>query len=183
MADGFSQIRHLDRGQRGFESLVPHLQSSAVNRLLERVAGKNAEGMRHAGFLCRLANAARDLVDDHIVVPRVSAKQAAEADDGVIFLCFGERARGDRDLERPGYANNVDVVLLCFRSQQSIAGTEQEPLRDESIEPRDGDGKALSSRIQGTFKRGHCRLRRRFDLKLGFLLRDSVPPWLFSFSR
>src|SRR5581483_6700126 len=87
-SDNVFQIRHLHRRERRLESLVAALEAGAVDGLLERVAGEDAESMGHAGFLGRLADAAGALVGDHVVVRGVAAEQAPKADDGV------EAARG-----------------------------------------------------------------------------------------
>ena len=67
--------------------------------------------MRHPRFLRGLAYSASDFVDDHIVVRRVASQQAAQADDGVILFGFGKAARGGRDFERAGDANDFDVFM------------------------------------------------------------------------
>src|SRR5207237_9048622 len=99
MADSLFQIRHLDRRQRRFESLVAHLQSGAIDGLFERVAGENAESMWHSSLLCRLPNPACDLVHDNVVVSSVAAQQASEADDGVVCLGLIECPGSGRNLQ------------------------------------------------------------------------------------
>jgi|KBSMisStaDraftv2_1062788.scaffolds.fasta_scaffold24740_3 hypothetical protein len=74
IADRFFQIRHLNRSQRRFESFVAHLQARAINRLLQRVTGEDSECMRHSGFLGGLPNAARNFVDNDIVVGSISSQ-------------------------------------------------------------------------------------------------------------
>src|SRR5438552_19102176 len=98
MVDIFFQIRHLDRRQRRFKSLVAHLQSGAIDGLFERVAGENAESMWHSSLLCRLPNAACDLVHDNVVVSSVDAQQASEADDSVVFFGLRESKEHRRTL-------------------------------------------------------------------------------------
>ena len=88
-ANSFLQRRHLHGGQRRFQSFVPHLQSSTIDSLLQRVACKHTESVRNAGLLRRLPNAARDLIRDHIVMSGIPAQQTAQADDGIVFLRFG----------------------------------------------------------------------------------------------
>src|SRR5215475_12099812 len=104
-ADCFLQIRHLHRSERSLETLVAHLQAGAIDCLLERVAGENTKCMWHSGFLRRLPNPTRDFVDDHVVVRRISAEQASEADYGVVFSGFGESARSGGNFEGAGNAD------------------------------------------------------------------------------
>src|SRR5580698_2037420 len=108
-ADSSFQIRHLHCRQCRLETLVAHLQTSTVDGLLQRLAGEDAEGVWNAGFLRRLPDATGDFVDDDVVVSSVSAKQAAEADDGIVFTSFGEGASGGGNFKRAGNADDGDV--------------------------------------------------------------------------
>src|SRR5207245_6604019 len=104
MADSLFEIRHLDRRQRRFESLVAHLQSGAIDGLFERVAGENAESMWHSSLLCRLPNAACDLVYDNVVVRSVASQYASEGDDGVVFFRLRESVESVMSIEGNVYA-------------------------------------------------------------------------------
>ena len=64
---------HFNGGDGGFESFVAGLQSGAVQRLLQRFAGQDAEGMRHACLLLGLAKAAGDFVVDGFIVGGLAA--------------------------------------------------------------------------------------------------------------
>ena len=108
-ADGRLQIGHLDCRQRRLEAFVAHLQTGAVDSLLERVAGENAEGMWHAGLLRGLPDSTGDFVDDHVVVSGVATQQATEADDGIVFLGFSQGAGGGRDFEGARDADKLDI--------------------------------------------------------------------------
>src|SRR5262249_3351070 len=120
-ADCFLQIRHLHRGERSLETLVAHLQPGAINRLLKRLACEHAEGMRYSGLLRRLTNPARDLVNDHVVMGSVTAQQATEADDGIVFAGFSEGAGGRGNFEGAGNADKFDgVVIVYSRAMQTI---------------------------------------------------------------
>ena len=66
-----------------FKSLVAGLDAGAVERLLQRFAGKHAKAVGNAGLLLRLPDAARHFVVDGLVVRRFAAQQAAERDDGI----------------------------------------------------------------------------------------------------
>src|ERR1041385_2255358 len=73
-ADGLAERGHLDGGERGFGALVAALQAGAVDGLLEGVAGEDAVGVGDAGLLRGLADAARDLGGDVLVVRGVAAQ-------------------------------------------------------------------------------------------------------------
>ena len=121
-ADGLPQIRHLHRGECRFETFVAHLQASAVDGLFQRFAGEDAESVRDTGFLGGLSDAASDFIDDDIVVGGVSAEQATEADDGIIFFAFGESTGGGWDFESAGDADDDDVLVLGARAKQAVKG-------------------------------------------------------------
>ena len=152
-ADCFLQIRHLDCRLRCLEALVAHLQSRPVDCLLEGFAGEDAEGMWHSGLLCRLSDAARDFIDDDVVVRSVAAQKASDADDGVVFSCFRQRARGGRNLESAGSADDIDCFFGHARAHQSIERALQEPLSNEGVESRDDNAEAFSRAVQITLKR------------------------------
>lgn len=73
--------------------------------------------MRDAGFLRRLSDPARDFIDDDIVMGGVAAQEAANADDGVVFVGLSERARSLGNLKAPWDANYVDIFFLCSRTE------------------------------------------------------------------
>src|SRR5438477_12661176 len=84
--DGFAQRRHLDGGERGFVSFITALQTGTIDGLLERLAGQNAVGVRDAGLLRGLSDAARDFSRDVLVVGGVAADDAAETEDSVVAM-------------------------------------------------------------------------------------------------
>ena len=59
----------------GLESLIAGFYSGAVQGLFQRFAGEHAEGVRDTCLLLRLADAARDLVIDGLVVGGFAAQQ------------------------------------------------------------------------------------------------------------
>src|ERR1700757_4089945 len=81
----FLQIRHLHCGERRFESFIPHLQSRAIDCLLERVASEHAEGMGHSRFLRRLPNPTSAFIHDHVVMGGIAAQETTQADDRIVF--------------------------------------------------------------------------------------------------
>src|SRR5262249_424309 len=101
--DCLFQIRHLYSCECCFKPLVTHFQTSAIDRLLQRVAGQNTKGVRDSCLLRRLPNTTRYLVDDDVVVSRVTAQQTTKADDRVVFASLSERARSRGNFEGTGY--------------------------------------------------------------------------------
>src|SRR5579863_493527 len=142
-ADSFPQRRHFHRRQRRLKSLVPHLQSCPINRLLQVLAGQHAERMRHSRLLRRLPDPPRDFVDDHVIVRRISTQQTSQANDRVIFLSQSQRPSRQRNLKSPRHAHHVNVLFSRSRLQQAVTSARQKPVRDERVKARHHDGKAL----------------------------------------
>lgn len=169
--DRFLQIRHLNRRECCFKSLVAHLQARAVNGLFQRVAGEDAECVGDSRLLRRLADPTCDFVDDDVIMRRISAQQAAEADDCVVFAGLRKRARGRRNLEGAGNADNVNVLVLRPGAQQPIVCASQQAIRDEFVKSRNDDGKAQAGSIQLS------RTRLQPNFGFGRVLRVSVSLW------
>ena len=101
---------HLDGGDGRFEALVAGFEAGAIEGLFEGLAGEDTEGVRDAGLLLGLADAAGDFVVDGLVVGGFAAEEAAEGDDGVVLAGVGEGAGGVGDLPSAGDADDLDVA-------------------------------------------------------------------------
>ena len=113
---------HLDRCNGGLESLVARLHAGAVQRLFQRLAGQHAEAVRHARLLLRLADAARNLRVDRLVVRRLAAQQAAQRDDRIHRFRLRQGARRRGNLPRAGHAHPLHLRLRrAERSSPSSA--------------------------------------------------------------
>jgi hypothetical protein len=123
----------------GLEALIACLDSGAVQRLLQRLAGQHSEAVRHAGFLLGLADTAAYLVVDRFVMSRFSAQQAPEHDDSIESFCDCEGTRGGRNLPCARHAHNLDLLACCAAAQQSIERTLEQPFGDDSVPARHDD--------------------------------------------
>jgi hypothetical protein len=142
IADCSLQIRHLHRRQRCLKSLVPHLQPGPIDGLLESLASEHPKRVRHARVLSRLSNAARNFVDDHVVVRGVPPQQTTETYDRVMFLGFRDSAGSQWDFKRPRHADNLDVFLSHPGTQKPVISASKQTLCDELIETGDNDREA-----------------------------------------
>ncbi len=174
-ADSCFQRRHLHRRQCRLKSLVSHLQSSAIDRLLQSLASQHPKRMRHARLLRGLPNPPRNLIDDDVVMRRIPAQQTTQTKDGDLLPRQSQHPRRHRNLERPRHPHNRNVFLLRSRAQQSIIGAQQQPLRDERVKPRHHNCKPLPGGVDLPFERGNRGLRRSLYIQFEFLVRDSVP--------
>ena len=84
--------------------------------------------------MVRLPDPSRDFVNDYIVVRRVSAQQATETNDRMVFFGFSKRARGGGNFECARYTDNLDVVLTCAGTHQSVVSASQQTVSDEFVE-------------------------------------------------
>jgi len=172
--EALCQVRHLHRRHCRFESFVTHLQAGAVDSLLQSFAGKHAESVRHASLLSGLPDPAGYFVHDYVVVRCVAAQQAAQADDRIIFACLGELSRRYRNLERAWDTHQRNVFLLRAGAQQSVDCAQQQPLGDESIEPRNHNGEAFPAGVHRAFERVELWLGNGLDseILIGVFWRD-----------
>ena len=127
--------------------------------------------MRNSGLLGGLSDAARNFINNHIVMGRVAAQEAAEADDGVILVSFSESTGGGGNFERARNADNADVLVMRAGAQETVIGTAKQAFCDELIEARDNDCKTKTGSIQLS---GECFCPNVIP---GRSLRGSVPPW------
>jgi hypothetical protein len=169
-ADSFIQVRHLDRRQSRFQSLVTALQAGTIDRLFERIAGENAEGMRNSGFLSRLADATRDFVGDYVIVQRIAAEKATDTDDGVVFASLSERAGGGGDLERAGDTDNVYSRDIGSCASQTLVRTLKQAFCYELIKAGNDDGKSFARRAQITIDCARQTIRNAFDFESRLVL-------------
>src|SRR5271170_5258641 len=145
------QRDHFYRCRGRFESLVAGLQASAVESLLQGIAGEDTEGVGDARFLLRLADAAGDLVVDGFVVGRLTAQEAADGDDGVYQFGLGDLAGGGGDLPCAGNAKDVDLVFPDAAAVEAIERAFEQAVGDDGVPAGDDDGElhAPGSEIAG----------------------------------
>ena len=124
--------------------------------------------MRNSGLLRRLPNATRNFVDNHVVVRRIPPQQAANTNDGIVFLCLRKRARGNRYFKRPRHPHQRNIFFLGARTHQPIVSALKKPLCNKRIEARDNDRKAFPSRAKPALDSSNSRLGRPLDFDLLF---------------
>src|SRR5215470_16853408 len=149
--DRFSQPRHFHRRQRGLESLVPHLQASPVDGLLERIAGQYAESVRDTSFLRRLSYAAGAFVNNHVIVRRISAKQASQTNDGIVVPALGQHARSRGNFKTARHSRDLDILRASSGTTQPVERALQEPFGDERVKAAHHNRKPLAGGLQGAF--------------------------------
>src|ERR1700678_319550 len=174
MADGCVQIRHLHRRQRRFEPLVPHLQPSAINSLLQSLAGQYTKSMRNPSLLRRLPNPPRHLIHNHVVMRRIAAQQTTNTKYRVVLLGLGEHPGRRRNFEGARNAYQGNVFLLRSRPKQPIVSAKKKPFRNKRIEAGDNNSEAFSGRTQITLDRSDRRRGKAFEFD--FLVRRFTSP-------
>ena len=79
--------------------------------LVEVVRGEDGRDDRDAGLQLHLHQAADHRFGDELVAVDAAVDDQAGGDDGVVGAGFGEPAGVERDLEGPGYLEEVDVLF------------------------------------------------------------------------
>ena len=109
--------------------------------------------MGDTGFLRGLSDAAGDFVGDDIVVSGIAAEEAADADYGIVFLCFGQGTRGGGNFEGSGDADDLDIfVAIHAAANQSVDDAGKQALGDERIKTADDDRESFAVAEQIAFQ-------------------------------
>src|SRR5215469_16970034 len=139
------ELRHFDGAEAGFKALVATLEACAIDGLLERVAGEDAEHDRDAGIHLRELQAARGFRADIIIMCRLATEDAADGDEGVVTAGDGKFFQGQRKFERARYVHDVHILASRAASLQSVHGALQKALGDEAVEAADDDAEAQAA--------------------------------------
>src|SRR5258706_15593860 len=100
MGERLAGRHHLDRRDRGVETLVAGLGARALHGLLDAVRRQDTKRYGHAASERRLRDALGDLAGDVIEVRSRSADHGADSHDGVELAGFGEALTNERNLPR-----------------------------------------------------------------------------------
>src|SRR5712672_1106029 len=103
------KLGHLDGGEASFKTFVAAFESSAVDGLLERVAGEHAENYWKAGVHLRELQTASGFGANVIVMRGFAAQDAANGDERIITAGGGEFFRCEGQFESPGNVDDVNV--------------------------------------------------------------------------
>src|SRR6266481_5890346 len=114
------ELGHLDGGETGFKTFVATLESSAVDGLLERVAGQHTENDGEASVHLRELQTAGGFGANIIVVCGFAAQDAADGDEGIISTGGGKFFRGQRKFESAGNMHDVNVFTFGAGAIESI---------------------------------------------------------------
>src|ERR1700682_5769305 len=78
------ELSHFDGREAGLETFVAALQARAIDGLFERVAGQNTKDDGHAGVHLGELQASCGFRADVIVMRGLTAKHAADGDEGIV---------------------------------------------------------------------------------------------------
>src|SRR5713101_5894470 len=135
------QMSHFDGGEPRFESLVPALEPSAIDGLLQRVASQHTEHDRQAAIHLRELQSPCSLRAHIIVMCRLAAKHTSDGDQGVILLCRGHFFRGQRQFERSRNVHHINIFARRACTLQRIRRRRQQPLSNKAVEAAHHDAK------------------------------------------
>ena len=165
------EVRHLDGRDDGIVALVSDLAASALQRLLQRVGGDDAEDDGHAAILASASDAPSCLAGHVVEVERLSSDHRPQADHRVIAAALRHVACHQGELEGARNVGDVGVVGLDSVAFQAAPRARQEPLRDEIVEAGDDDGEAKPLTFQTAFE---GRAQRPSPLETGVLRPQEV---------
>src|SRR5580698_5348173 len=129
--------------------------------------------MWDASLLCRLSDAARNFIHNDVVMRSIAAQQAADAEDRIVLLRFGEHSSRRRNFECTGDADQRDVFFLGTGTQQSVVGALKKTFGDERVKARDDYRKAFSDSTETAFNCWNPWLGRM--LEFYFFFRSCSP--------
>src|SRR5262245_60329556 len=153
----FEQIHHLDGRKRRVGALVARFATGAVDGLVERVAGEDAENDRNAGGAAGLRDAASGAAGDVIVMIGVAADDGAQTNDGDVVFRSCQTLGDERDFKGTGNPSDIDRVIGDTVSLKRVYGAGDKIIDDEIVKPRRDDGEAAGGSSQVAFEGGHVR--------------------------
>src|SRR5664279_1689941 len=137
-----AEVGGLDRGHRRLESLVPALGARPFESLLERVARQDAERDGKVELERDLENALRRLPRHVLEVRRAATQYGAEGHERVEPAGPREIAEGERELPRPGNADENDVLVSGTRPSERVESSFDEARHDEVVRACRDDAEA-----------------------------------------
>src|SRR5262249_44978539 len=152
-----AQVGHLERGERGVAAAVAAALAAAGERLLELVAGQDAEGDRHAARPPHSRQRDGGVAADMAVVGGAAADHGAEADDRVDLQVGDGEARREGELDRARHLDHGDVLLGDAVRAQRLERAVEEALRDQVVEAAADHGDLQAVAVAGGAMRAyHC---------------------------
>ena len=156
------ELRHLQRGRRGFLSAIAHRAARARPGLFLGVGRDDPEGRRHPRRQRDVANASRRLPGHVLEVRSLPADHHAHADDGRVAAGRGQMERGQGQLERARDPVQLHGLVGHLGRREGVARSLHEAGHDGLVEAGGHDGEAR-------------RLWRP-----GVARRDAIRPWLLA---
>jgi hypothetical protein len=145
------QVDHFNGCDRGLEALVTRFETGAVQSLLDRVTGEDAEDHRDFGLQGDVGYAVGGGRTDMIVVIGVAANYRPEANDSSIFSTLGKSLRDGRNFEGAGNANDVNFGVRHAMAHQGVNRPLDQQIDDGVIEPCRHYSKATAGRREMAF--------------------------------
>src|SRR6266403_3713489 len=136
------KLSHLDGGETSFKTFVAAFESSAVDGLLERVAGEHAENYRKASVHLRELQTAGGFGANIIVMSCFTAQDAANGDERIVSTSGGKFFRGHRKFESAGNVDDIDVFVFRASAAESVDGRRQQTIGNEAVEAAHHDTEA-----------------------------------------
>ena len=145
------KVHHFNGRQGGFGSFIAGFAPGAIERLLHRRAGEDAEQHGNAALDAGPQDAGGHLVIDVFVVAGFALNDRPQAAYGRVFFALGQLVGHQRKLERPGNPDDGQIVVAGAMPAKCIECPVEQSPGDKIIEPGDDDGIALVAGDEFTF--------------------------------
>src|SRR6266540_1579 len=163
-----AQVRHLDRGLRGFGPL-----GHAGTGLLHRVAGQEAESDRHARLPRERGERARHRVPEDVVMSRLTTDDRAERDQGVRLFALEESTRRGGQLERSRNAHDERILGAGSAGLESSESRTEKRVRHGRVPTRAEDAELQAASVEAS--RALTGRERWSDASHGSIAQGPVP--------
>jgi len=158
------KVGRFDGGQSGVPSFIAAFGACAVDRLVKRVGGQDAEDHRHGRGRRDAGETGADRRGNVLEMGCLAAHDTSEAEDGVVFSLPGDSLCRLGQFERAGAVNDINGVFVGSVSAEAVECSVQETPGDKFVEPADDESEPVGRCRQVTFNdRGHTRVPVRLN--------------------
>src|SRR3989454_8329431 len=146
------QLRHLDGREPRFKSLVPTLESCAINGLLERVTRQHTKDDWQAAVYLRELQSASGLRTNVIVVRRFAAQNTSDGDQRIVLPRRRQFFRSERQFERSRNVHDINILVARPGPFQRIHRRCEKPLGNKTVEAAHHNAKAETRRTKAAMR-------------------------------
>jgi hypothetical protein len=141
------KVSQLDCCHGRFEPLVAEFHSGAVDGLVNRIGGNDAEDDWQSTFQSGVRDATRNLVGDVIEVGSLTSNNSTQTDYCIKLARLCQSKSEQRYLECARHSINFDASFFCTQTLQAVERALDKAAGDELIPPARDDSEAKTFRV------------------------------------